>query len=78
MTLNALETALLDSLHRRESIDWLNDRLTQEGIAVRREGDGEVITDRDHNRRALERAMQQFLRWKLPKLAYLGVVVAAD
>ena len=75
ITLNALEAALLSSLHLRESLDWLLDQLTVHGIAVRGTDDGAVIDERKAARQALHEAMQQFQRHKLPKLAYLGIVV---
>ena len=62
-------------LQQKESLDWLVERLTQKGIAVRGTYNGEVITDNEAARQALGRAMQQFLYYKLPKLAYLGIVV---
>jgi len=75
ITLNALEAALLNSLHLRESLDWLVEQLAQHGIVVRGADDGQVISDQRAARQALQQAMQQFQRYKLPKLAYLGIVV---
>lgn len=77
VTLNALEAALLRSLHQRESIDWLADQFERAGIAVRADEGKRIIDDPAQARAALEEAMQAFLRYKLPKLAYLGVVVPA-
>ena len=51
--------------------------LDERGVTLRSEDSKEPISEPDEARVALDKVMQQFLRVKLPKLAYLGMVAPA-
>lgn len=77
LTLNPLETALLLSLQQAEPLDWLGPQLAAHGMQLQSSGDHRAVTGESAAEEALDRAMRQFLRYKLPKLAYLGMVEPA-
>lgn len=78
LVLNGLETVLLASLHFDRPLSWVWSRLQETGITIQPETKADTVTDAEGGVQALETAMQQFQRYKLPKLAYLGIVRAAD
>ena len=77
LVLNALETILLASLHFDRPLSWVWSQLREKDIELRSEKTADTIDNDAEAIRALEDAMQQFQRYKLPKLAYLGIVEAA-
>ena len=78
VALNGIEAVLLASLQQDRALPWVWDRLQKNGIAINSESAGTPIEDRDAGIQALDDAMARFLRYKLPKLAFLGVVGAAS
>lgn len=75
LTLNPLETALLISLQHSDPLDWLGPQLDAHGMQLQSSADdNKVVTGEAASQDALQGAMRQFLRYKLPKLAYLGTV----
>ena len=76
LVLNALETILLASLHFDRPLSSVWSQLREKDIELRSEKTAGTIDDDTEAIQALEDAMQQFQRYKLPKLAYLGIVAA--
>ena len=77
LTLNPLETALLLGLQHSDPLDWLAPQLEARGMQLQSSSDDKAVTGEAAARDALDAAMRQFLRYKLPKLAYLGLVEPA-
>ncbi len=77
VTLNALETALLIGVQHTDPLEWVWSELKHRGVQIQAQGEKEPIADDDQAKRALTDALDQFLKYKLPKLAYLGVVEPA-
>ena len=77
VSLNGLEAALLDAVQRPDPITWAWSELRRRDIELRSSDEKTPVTDEAQGKQALRQALDQFLRHKLPKLAYLGVVEAA-
>jgi hypothetical protein len=74
VSLNPLEAALLDALQRPDPVPWVRSELKQRGIGLLASGGDTPVEDDEQVKQALQQALDQFLKYKLPKLAYLGVV----
>ena len=74
ISLNGLEAALLEGLQQPEPITWVWSELQSRGINLLSRDEHTPIGAEDKGRDALQQALDQFTRHKLPKLAYLGVV----
>jgi len=77
VSLNGLEAALLDAVQRPDPTTWVWSELGRRGIELRSREEKTPVKDQAQGKLALQQALDQFLRHKLPKLAYLGVVEAA-
>jgi hypothetical protein len=78
VSLNPLEAALLDALQRPDDpVPWVWSELRRRGINLLSSGGDTPVKDDEQGRQALQQALDQFLKHKLPKLAYLGVVEPA-
>lgn len=78
VTLNQLETVFLLSLQLDHPLSWVWDRIQEKGMVLQSEKTKRAMTERASGIDALEVAMQHFLRYRLPKLAYLGMVAPAE
>ena len=76
-SLNSLEAALLDALQRPDPVPWVWSELQSRGINLLSSNEDKPVHDDKQGRQALQKALDQFLKHKLPKLAYLGVVAPA-
>lgn len=72
--LSQLETAVLRGLQRTDAIGWVHQKLNEHSIKLRPRGNDEFITDAGEERKVLEEIFEKFVKHRLPKLAYLGVV----
>lgn len=77
ITLNSLETALLLGVQHPEPLEWAWSEIKRKGVTIQSVGDKMPIEHDHEAKRALKDALDQFLKYKLPKLAYLGVVEPA-
>ena len=77
VSLNSLEAALLEALQRPDPVPWVWSELQRRGINLLSSNEDKPVHDVKQGRRALQKALDQFLKHKLPKLAYLGVVAPA-
>lgn len=77
VSLNTLEAALLHAVQCSDPVPWLWSELNRRGITLRSRDDKSWVTDEADGMQALQQAHDQFLKHKLPKLAYLGIVEPA-
>jgi hypothetical protein len=77
VSLNNLETALLDAVQRPNPVSWLWSELGRQGIELRSSEGKKQVKGEKGGIQALQQAHDQFLKHKLPKLAYLGVIEPA-
>jgi len=74
VSLNSLEAALLGALQRPDPVPWVWSELLRRGINLISSSGNTPVKDDEQGKQALQEALNQFLKHKLPKLAYLGVV----
>ena len=74
VSLNSLEAALLDGLQRSDPVPWVRSELLSRGINLLSSDEHTPVEGDAHARQALQKALDQFVKHKLPKMAYLGVV----